>query len=139
VGEVLAVQGDQGGDIGAVVADDDALADRGAAAETVLQDGRGNVLAAGGDEDVLLAAGDGEVAVLVEVPEVTGREPVLAQGGVGGVRVVPVGAEDDAALDEDLAVVGDTDRRAGDGEADRTGAGARGGTIVAAALVSVRP
>lgn len=115
----------------------------GAAAQSVLQDGRGNVLAARGDEDVLLAAGDGEVAVVVERAEVAGGEPVVGEGGVGGDRVVPVGAEDDAALDEHLAVVGDADRGAGDGLADRAGAGlerrddggGRGGLGEAVALV----
>lgn len=126
VGYVLAVEGDQGGYVGAVVADDYALAYRGAAAEAVLEDGGRDVFAAGGDEDVLLAAGDGEVAVLVEGAEVAGREPFVGQGGVGGGGVVPVRVEDDAALDEDLAVVVDADRRAGDGEADRAGAGFQG-------------
>ncbi len=126
MGECLGVEGDQGGDVRAVVADDQDLADRGAAAQAVLQDGRGDVLAAVGDEDVLLAAGDGEIAVLVERAQVTGREPVVLQYGVGGRRVVPVGAEDHPAPDEHLAVVGDADRGAGDRQADRAGARAQG-------------
>src|SRR5690606_30603640 len=93
------------------------------AAQPVLQNGRGNVLAAGGDDDVLLAAGDGEVAVLVEGAEVAGGEPAVVEHLVRGLPVAPVLPEDDAALDTHLPVVGDPHRGAGHRESD--GAGAR--------------
>ncbi|GAA3071073.1 hypothetical protein GCM10010448_62370 [Streptomyces glomeratus] len=114
MGERLGVRGDQGGDIRAVVADHDALADGGTAAQPFLQHGRGDVLAARIDEDVLLPAGDGEIAVLVEGAEVARREPLPGQDGVRGGRVVPVRAEDRTVLDQALPVVGDarTVRRA---------------------------
>jgi hypothetical protein len=42
--------------------------------------GGGHVLAAGRDEEVLLAAGDAELAVRGELADVAGEEPAIAEG-----------------------------------------------------------
>ena len=58
--------------------------------------------------------------------EVAGVEPAVGVERLGGrVRVVPVAAEDDVAVDQDLAVVGDPDRHAGQRPADRADPDAR--------------
>ena len=67
-------------------------------ADGVLERGRGDVLAAGGDDDLLLAAGDREEALVVEGAEVAGLEPVAVEGLGGRLGVLPVLLEDvDAA------------------------------------------
>src|SRR5699024_10990035 len=126
--EGLGVDGDQSRDELAVVADHHALADQGVGADAVLKDGRGDVLAGRGHDDFLLAAGDGEEAVLVQGAEVTGVVvTVLGEGLLGGLLVVPVADHDVVALEEDLTVVGDPDagarQRSTDG-ADLVEAGA---------------
>ena len=84
--------------------DDGGFGDGGVLDEGVFDLDRRDVLAAG-DDDVLLAVGDGEVAVVVDPPAVTGVEPSVADdlGGVCGL--LPVAAEDGVAAGEDLAVV----------------------------------
>ena len=99
---------------GLLVADHDALADQRVGAQPVLQDGGGDVLAARGDQQLLLAAGDLQEAVGVELADVAGVEEAVAVDGLlRGLLVVPVAAHDDAALDEHLAVVGDRHGHAG--------------------------
>src|SRR5262249_59270783 len=84
-----------------------------------LQHGGGDVLAAGRDDDLLLPTGDLEEGFVVQLADVAGVEPAVGQRLPGGLGVVPVALEHDGALDQDLAVVGDPDRRAGDRAADR--------------------
>ena len=50
----------------------------GVRADPVLEDGRGDVLAAGGHEDLLLAAGDPDEALVVDLADVAGVEPAVA-------------------------------------------------------------
>src|SRR5215211_7939388 len=65
-------------------------------------------------EDLLLAPGDREEAVVVQLAEVAGVEEALGVDGLlRGVLVLPVPAHDDAAADEHLAVVGDAELDAG--------------------------
>ena len=106
----LLVDGDQRGDERLPVADHHALADQRVRPDPVLQHRRGDVLAAGGDDDLLLAPGDLQVAVVVELAQVAGVEPAVGVEHLGGGRlVVPVPLEDQVAGDQDLAVVGDPD------------------------------
>ena len=102
---------DEAGDEGLLVADDHALADQRVRAQPVLEHGRRDVLAAGGDDELLLAAGDAQEAVVVELADVAGVEPAVARAPRRWPSsLLSVAAEDVAALDQDLAVVGDADR-----------------------------
>jgi hypothetical protein len=67
--------GDQRSDVRSPVADDERLRDERMRLERVLEVLRRDVLPARGDEDVLLAVGDREEAVLVEVADVAGAQP----------------------------------------------------------------
>src|SRR4051812_37268846 len=72
-----------------------------------------------GDDEFLLAAGDAEVAVRVELADVTGVEPAVAlERLLGGLRVVEVAGEHVVALQQDFAVVGDADGHTRDRSAD---------------------
>ncbi len=63
-------------------------------------------LAARGDQDLLLAARDGEVAPVVQFADVTGREPAVRRRVDDAARVrVPVAAED-LRHQQDLAIPG---------------------------------
>src|SRR6476660_1301385 len=105
-GQRVPVQGEQRVDERLPVADDQTLADQRVGPQLVLQDGRGDVLAAGRHDQLLLAPGDGQVPVVVELADVTGVEPALVVEDLrGGGRVVPVPAEHVVALDQDLAVL----------------------------------
>ena len=77
--ERLGVDGDQRGDERLAVADDHALADQGVGADPVLEHGGGDVLAAGGHQDLLLAAGDPDEALVVDLADVAGVEPAVAR------------------------------------------------------------
>ena len=80
----------------------------------------GDVLAAGGDDDVLLAAGYRKPAVLIERAEVAGLEPAVGGERFGGLLgEIVIAAEHVRAAHLHLAVVRDAHRRAGGGLADR--------------------
>ena len=65
------------------------------------------VLAAGGDDQLLLAVDDAEVAVVVDLADVAGVQPAVLVERLGGLlRVVEVALEDVAAPADHLAVVG---------------------------------
>ena len=70
--EHLRVQGDQSADAGARVPHHQDLADQGVAAQTVLESGGGDVLAARCHDDLLLAACDPQEALGGEGAEVAG-------------------------------------------------------------------
>ena len=96
--------------------------------EAQLDVGGRHVLAAGGDQDVLLAVDDLQEAVVGEAADVAGLEPaVLGERRGGGGRVLVVAGEHAGAARQDLAVVGQLqlDRRqrlAHRVEAERAGA-----------------
>ena len=118
-GQRLGVDRDQRRDERLTVADDEALADQRVRAHPVLEHGGGDVLAAGGHQDLLLAPGDPDEALVVDLADVAGVEPAVGIDGLGGgLRVGPVAGEDLAALEHDLAVVGDPDGGAGQRPAD---------------------
>ena len=96
-------------------------------AQPVLEHGGRDVLAARGDDELLLAPGDAQEAVVVDLAAVAGVELAVDERLGGRGVVVPVAAEDYRAADEHLAVVGDADGRAGDGTADRADAQGRRG------------
>ena len=133
VDDLLGVERDQRDRVGAAVGVHDGLGDPARALEVVLQVRGREVLAARGDHDVLLAARDRQVAVVVERAEVAGVQPaVLAHGAERGrVAGTVVAPEDVRAADEDLAVVGDLDlgvrERAADGAEPVIGDGRGGG------------
>ena len=85
------------------------LSDQPVLADLFLERARGDILAARRDQQVLLAAGDGQEAVRVEGAEVAGPEETvhkrLRVGGLVGV----VALEHADALDQDLAVLGHPD------------------------------
>ena len=83
-------------------ADDGDLGDGRVAEDGVLHLDRGDVLAAG-DDHVLLAVGDGQVAAVVDRAAVAGVEPAAVQRLGRGVRVLPVAGEDGVALRQHLA------------------------------------
>src|SRR5665647_2591441 len=78
-------------------------------AQAVLKDRGGDILASSSDQELLLATGDPKEPIVVQVSDVAGVEPPGHDGVVGCGLVVAVGREDAAALDQDLAVVGDLD------------------------------
>ena len=109
------------------VADDDRLRDVLRRLEVVLEVLRGDVLAAGRDDDVLLAVGDLDEAVVVDLGDVARVEPAVGVehlGRRGGILVVA--AEDRVAADQELAVLGDSELEAGQRGADRPEAPALG-------------
>ena len=75
--QAFRVQVDQGGDERPAVPDHHGLADQLVLADLLLQRSGGDVLAAGGDQQVLLPAGDGQEAVLVKGAEVAGAEEAV--------------------------------------------------------------
>src|SRR5436190_16221301 len=82
--------------------------------ERVLEILRRDVLAAGGDEDVLLAVGDRQEAVVVEMADVArAKPPVRSQSLLRGLLVLVVTGEDRVGPDQYLAVVGDAQIDAG--------------------------
>src|SRR5699024_5898888 len=68
-----------------------------------------DVLPRSGDDDLLLAPGDVQVAVLVEPAQIPGVEPAVADRIGGGRWVVPVCGENHRACEEYLRVFGDPD------------------------------
>ena len=85
----------------------------------ILEDFGGDVLAARGDDEFLLAAGDGQLALAVDGAEIARVEPLAVGHDLGGLlRQVVVAGHDGLAAHQDLAVLGDLDEVAGQGQAD---------------------
>ncbi len=85
------------------------LADAGVPGENTLHLGRIDVLTAG-DDHVLEAVVEVEIAVLVERSAVSGAKPVTVQhGGRSGCFATPVTLHDVSAADDDLAAGTDRD------------------------------
>ena len=118
-GGELVVEHDQGDHIRPVVAVDQGLADERVLLEEALDVGRGQVLAAGGDDQLFLAVDDLEVAVAVQLADVAGVQPALGVDQLGRrLRLPEVPGGVDRAPDQDLAVVGQADLDPGQGRAD---------------------
>ena len=89
--DLVRVERDQRGDVRAAVADDERLRDEARRLERVLEVLRRDVLAAGGDDDVLLAVGDLQEAVRVDLADVAGAEPaVVGERGRGRLGILEV-------------------------------------------------
>ena len=136
VRDLLRVERDQRDGVGAAVAVHDRLGDPARLLEVVLQVRRRQVLAARGDDDVLLAAGDEQEAVLVDAAEVAGVQPAVLDRAERRVVVLVVALEDVRALEQHLAVVADPDLEPGQRLAHRAeavgvdgGDGRRGGGL----------
>ena len=85
-------------------ADDGDLAHLRQFVDHALDLGGGDVLAAG-DDHVLLAVGEIEKAVLVEIADVAAAEPVAEEGGGGLFRIIPVALRDLWPAQADFAVL----------------------------------
>jgi hypothetical protein len=96
-------------------------------------------LPGGRHQDLLLAAGDRDEAVVVDVADVAGVEPPVDHRLRGGGRVVPVAAVDVVALHQQLAVLGHPDGHAGEGRPTLPMRRFAGVLTVPAAIVSVSP
>ena len=83
-------------------ADDRGVGDRGMLDEAVLDLDAVDVLAAA-DDHVLLAVGDEEEAVVVDVADVAGVQPAVAHGVRGRLGLVPVAGHDERAVHRHLA------------------------------------
>src|SRR5450432_192067 len=70
--DIVQIDHDDGGEVGAPVADDDGVGDVGRELELVLELARRHVLAAGRDDDVLHAIGDPEIPVAVLGADIAG-------------------------------------------------------------------
>ena len=99
------VQGEQSGNAGASVPNDERLGEVLRGREGVFGVLGRDVRAARGDDDLLLAVDEREEAVVVERAEVARAQPaVIAEDGAGRLLVAVIAAEDGLAPDEDLAV-----------------------------------
>ena len=117
--ELLGVEGDQRAEEFALVAVHHRLRDELVDLEQALDLLGGHVLAARGDDDVLLAVGDAQGAgARVDLADVSGVEPAVDDRLGRGLGVAPVLAHDAGALDQDFAVFGDLDLGAGEGGTD---------------------
>src|SRR5262245_31426691 len=72
--------------------------------QAVLDLAGGDVLAAA-DDQILLAAGDEEVAILVDPSEVAGVQPAVDDGGAGRLFLLVVALHDPSRADADLALL----------------------------------
>ena len=91
-------------------ADDRGLGDRGMREEHVLDDAGIHVLAAG-DDHVLDAVLDEQVAVVIDAPDVAGVQPSVGERLRGLVRALPIAAHQLRAAREDLAGFSSRPRR----------------------------
>jgi hypothetical protein len=118
--EVLEVGNDEQRREGPLVAEHHHLGDEGRGGDLVLDRLRGDVLAAGGDEDVLDPVGDAEESLRVDLADVAGVEPPLLVDHLARRLVlVPVPLHDLRPAGEDLAVGVDAQLGAGDGLSHR--------------------
>ena len=124
----LRIQGEERTDAGTVLPDDEYLADQRVTPQAVLQRGRGDVLPPGGDDELLLAPGDPQEALgAFEGADVPGAQPAVVGEGLGrGLGVVVVSREGADAPDQDLPVVVQAERAAGQWGADSPDPGGLG-------------
>src|ERR1039458_266931 len=112
------VDGEQGGEVGEAVADQQHLADERLHFEKTLHARGIDLLAGGGDDQLFLAAGDEDVAFAIGVAEVAGVQEAVAQDFRCGDGVVEVTGKQTGTLDEDLVIVAERDLDTGERLAD---------------------
>ena len=117
--ELLEVRRDQRREVRLAVPDHHQFGDIDARLEGSLDRLRRDVLASGGDEQVLLPIRDPQEAVVVEGPDVAGVEPAVHDRFVRRRLVAEVPLHHVVAAAEDLAVVGDLDVHAPNGNPHR--------------------
>ena len=100
------------------VAEDGGLVDEGRRGEKRFDAGGRDFFAGREDDEFFLAAADGEEAIGVELGEVAGVEPAVADDFGGGGFVLPVAEHDVRAAGEQFAVGGDAEFDAGNCLAD---------------------
>ncbi|EAU63461.1 hypothetical protein STIAU_1845 [Stigmatella aurantiaca DW4/3-1] len=103
----LRVQRQQRHQVLAPLADDDRVGDRGHRLEQGLDVRRRGLLAARGDDDLLLPAGDVGEALRVQDAHIPGVQPPVLQQLRGGLVILVVAHAHVAPPDEQLAVLGD--------------------------------
>ena len=114
------IEDDQRSHVWPAIADDCHLADQRVALEQVLQVGRRDVLATGGDNQLFLAVDNTDVAVRVDGRHVACVQPAIGiYGRDGALRVLVVAAHDVAATHEQLSVRRQLQLQARVGLADR--------------------
>ena len=105
------IEGNQRRNERLLVSGDDDLSHDGVRPNGVFQVVGGNVFTTSSNDDFLFATGDGEVSLIIKVPDVSGLEPaIISEGLFGGSFVLPVASEDVDALNLDFTVVGNADR-----------------------------
>ena len=115
---LVGVERQQRHEVRPAVSVDDGLGDPPGLLERVLDVRRRDVLAARGDDEVLLAAGDRDEAVGIDLTEVTGGEPAAGQRLAGGLLVLEVAGEHDRAPRMQLAVLRGAHLEVGERSAD---------------------
>ena len=127
----LRIERHQRADERALVAHHHAVLHDRALGDLFLQRNGGDVLAAGSNNNVLDAAGDDDVALIIDLGQVAGPEPAVGGERLGRLlRQIVVAAEHVRALDLQFAFVGNANRGAGRGlayGADHIVGHARGG------------
>ena len=119
-GDDVGIEHEQRGQVGPGLADDAGLSDQRLRLQRRLEVRGRDVLAARGDDELLLAVDDAQVAVVVELADVAGVQPAVGVERLGrALGIVEVAAEDVAAAAEHLAVVGQAQLHAGDGPPHR--------------------
>ena len=119
VGQHVGVKRKESADVGALVADDDDVGDQRVRGQGILEDLGGDVLAASGDDELLLAARDGQLALAVDRAQVTRVEPLAVGHDLGGLLgQVIVAGHDGLAAHEDFPVLRGLDEVTGQGQAD---------------------
>ena len=92
---------------------------------------RRDIVALVENDQILLAVGDDDPALGVEMADVAGVQPAVVEHPRGFLRVTPIAVHDVLALDHDLAVLGDGDHGVHQRRADGFHADARLGPVAA--------
>src|SRR6266481_834892 len=108
------IRDDQRDDEFAFVAQDHGVQDVGAGLESVFDGLRRDEFAGRRLDQVLLAVGDEEIVVLVQVADVAGAEPaVLAEDFARSFKIFVVALHHTRAFDQDFSILSDSDLHVG--------------------------
>ncbi len=105
----VGVRNEYGDEIGPAVAEYHRLGDIRLERQIAFDARRRDRLAAGILDEVALAVGDPDIAVIIEEADIAGLEPAVFEGSRGRFRVVPVALHDVVAGHQDLTISGDLD------------------------------